>query len=65
VNTQQNKNRRAAAFNRWLARRQSPKVLDRMAQRWAARHPVDTSKKVITVTRYRTAMAVNPKHEVK
>lgn len=59
-NTATNKARQKAARERWLKRRHSPDVRDRMASRWASKHS-ETSvalpgQVLITVIRYGTAV---------
>lgn len=50
-----NKLRRKARLRRWLDKRQSPEVRERMAMRWMGKHPVrpaDATHHVVTVSRY-------------
>jgi len=53
INTNTNKARRAAALLRWLKRRQSPEVRERLAHAWQDRNKqVNANQILVTVLRY-------------
>lgn len=61
--TERNKRSKAAARKRWLDKRQSPEVRERMSLAWYTRHTPACDQRTIVVQRYGYATPITPKHE--